>query len=309
MRMHKLFLTATLTAALAPSVFADKIGDPAAPLKIKEWVKGKEVNVLDGKNLYVVEFWATWCGPCKVSIPHLTEMQKKFKDRGVVFVGISDEAVDKVKPFVENMGAEMDYVVACDDERKSNTGYMQAYGANGIPHAFVVSKDKKIIWQGHPMDGLEQALLAMVDGKYDVTSAVKKDEARAALADYQKAATADDPKAKDLGRKLLTDAGKDVEALTTLAFNIAANMRVKNRDFALAEEALNLAEKSAGGKDHRVLGARSVVSFEAGKKEDGLALAKEAVELAKDDQDKSRYKNYVRVMEARLKAPAPATGK
>ena len=103
MRMHKLFLTATLTAALAPSVFADKIGDPAAPLKIKEWVKGKEVNVLDGKNLYVVEFWATWCGPCKVSIPHLTEMQKKFKDRGVVFVGISDEAVDKVKPFVENM--------------------------------------------------------------------------------------------------------------------------------------------------------------------------------------------------------------
>src|SRR5688572_28676628 len=64
-------------------------GDPAAPLKIKEWVKGGPLDVHDGKNVYVVEFWATWCPPCRTSIPHLAELQKRFKNRGVVIVGIS----------------------------------------------------------------------------------------------------------------------------------------------------------------------------------------------------------------------------
>ena len=86
-----LLLGAALILGVAMSSTAAKLGDPAAPLSIKEWVKGKPVDVKDGKNIYVVEFWATWCGPCRTSIPHLTELQKKFKDKGVVFVGVSDE--------------------------------------------------------------------------------------------------------------------------------------------------------------------------------------------------------------------------
>jgi thiol-disulfide isomerase/thioredoxin len=306
----KNLLYAMMAAALPFSAMADKIGDAAPALKIKEWVKGKEVDVRDGKNVYVVEFWATWCGPCKVSIPHLTEMQKNFKDKGVVFVGISDETPDKVKPFVTQMGEKMDYTVACDDQRTSNDAYMKAYGQGGIPHAFVVSKDKKVIWHGHPMADLDKALEEIVAGKYDLAAAIKKDEARAALDDYFQAAAKDDPKAKEMGQKLLESAGTDVDKLCEFAFSIGANGRIKNRDFALAEAALAKAEKAAGGKDHRVTGARSVVLFESGKKEEGLAAAKEAVELAKDDSDKKKYQNYVKVMESRLKGPAtPATPK
>jgi thiol-disulfide isomerase/thioredoxin len=137
---------------------AAKIGDPAAPLKITEWVKGGPVDLSKRDKIYVVEFWATWCGPCRTSIPHLTELQKKFASKDVVFVGISAEKPSVVKPFVEKMGDRMDYVVACDDERQTNSGYMEAYGRNGIPSAFIVDRQGKVAWAGHPMAGLESKL-------------------------------------------------------------------------------------------------------------------------------------------------------
>src|SRR5262249_55752858 len=63
------------------------IGDPAPKLEVKSFVKGEPVKEFEpGKN-YVVEFWATWCGPCKATIPHLTELQKKHPE--VAFIGVS----------------------------------------------------------------------------------------------------------------------------------------------------------------------------------------------------------------------------
>jgi thiol-disulfide isomerase/thioredoxin len=304
MKLNLLILSAALTAGTVTPVLAAKLGDAAAPLTIKDWVKGKPIDVKDGKNIYVVEFWATWCGPCKVSIPHLTEMQKKFKDKGVVFVGISDETVDKVKPFVEKMGETMDYVVACDDDRKSSAGYMEAYGQGGIPTAFVVNQEGKVLWFGHPMGELEKTLEQIIAGKYDLKANAKKDEARVAMNDYQTLSSKGDDKAKEIGRKLLAYAGDDVDALTELAFNIVANTANPHRDLALADEALDKAEKAAGGKDHRVLGVRSIVRFESGKQDEGLAMAKEAADLCKDESTKRRYQNFARVMQARMSQKA-----
>ena len=158
MKIHSLFVATALLAFTASTAFAAKLGDPAAALNIAGWVKGTPVNVKDGKNIYVVEFWATWCGPCKVSIPHLTAMQAKFKDKGVVFVGISDEPLSTVRPFVLKMAEKMNYTVACDYAGRTSAGYMTAYGQEGIPTAFVVGKNGKVLWVGHPMGGLEQAV-------------------------------------------------------------------------------------------------------------------------------------------------------
>ena len=173
--MKNIIFTIILSSLFAVSSGAAELGDPAKPLDIKEWVKGNAVDLAagKGKTIYVVEFWATWCGPCRSSIPHLTELQKQFKDKGVVFVGVSDEKSDVVKKFVEKMGDKMDYVVAID-AGKTSEGYMEAYGANGIPHAFVVDKEGRIAWEGHPMNGLDKVLDQIIDGKYDLTEAKAK---------------------------------------------------------------------------------------------------------------------------------------
>ena len=136
------------------------MGDPAAPLDIAEWVRGDAVDLADvqGNKVVVVEFWATWCGPCLTSIPHLTELQHKFADRGVVVIGISAEDPGTVRPFLDRMGAKMDYTVAVDNNRQTSKGYMTAYGQNGIPHAFVIDLEGRIAWHGHPMSELDQVL-------------------------------------------------------------------------------------------------------------------------------------------------------
>jgi thiol-disulfide isomerase/thioredoxin len=129
-------------------------GAPAAALAVAHWVKGEPVDISTG--VHVVEFWATWCPPCLTSIPHLTELQEKFKDRGVNIIGVSDEELATVETFVKKMGDKMAYTVAIDAGATSK-GYMGKYGVGGIPHAFVV-KDGEIVWHGHPMAKLEAAI-------------------------------------------------------------------------------------------------------------------------------------------------------
>ncbi len=286
-----------LLSALSAS--AATLGDPAAPLAIREWVKGKPADVKDGKNVYVVEFWATWCPPCRESIPHLTDLQKKFKDKGVVFIGVSDETPDKVKPFVEKMADKMDYRVAIDDERKTSNGYMKAFGEGGIPHAFIVGKEGTVLWHGHPMDRMEQALDQILSGQYDLTAMKKRAQTQGLLKDYQKLAAAGDAKTKDLGRQLLTDNAGNIDDLCQLAFIIVANTQATNRDFALADEALEKAEKLAGGKQPQILGVRAIGRFESGKEDDGIALVSEAINLSKTPEEKQRYESYLKVMQSR----------
>jgi thiol-disulfide isomerase/thioredoxin len=185
-----MWLAALLVGSATAGALADElsVGDPAPKLGVKEFVKGEPLTKLEKGKTYVVEFWATWCGPCRVSIPHLTDLQKKYKD--VAFVGVSvwERDAKGVKPFVEEMGDKMDYRVAVDDVPESgdaNDGamaktWMNAAGQNGIPAAFVVNGDGKIAWIGHPME-MDKPLADIVAGKWDLAAAsaqFKREQAR-----------------------------------------------------------------------------------------------------------------------------------
>jgi len=144
-----------------------KLGDAAYPLTGLTWVKGDPVTISPGK-VYVVEFWATWCPPCRDSIPHLTALQKKYEGR-VTFIGVSQEPVDVVKPFVTAQAEQMDYTVAVDTTKKVGRGYMIAFGQGGIPHAFVVDGAGKVVWRGHPLEPIEPVLDQVLAGTYEVS--------------------------------------------------------------------------------------------------------------------------------------------
>ncbi len=145
------------------------VGSKAPELAIADdgWVQGDKVASFESGKVYVVEFWATWCPPCRDSIPHLSEMNTKFKDKGVTFIGVSDEPTTKVKPFVEKMGKKMNYTVVVDPKRIVSKAWMEAAKQGGIPTAFVVDKAGNIAWIGHPMDGLDKVIAKVTDGKYD----------------------------------------------------------------------------------------------------------------------------------------------
>ena len=164
--------------AIAPAWTAEEIQQ----LSLGAEAPALEVNVLKGEavsmggdaegHVTVVEFWATWCGPCRVSIPHLTELQNKYGDRGLRVIGITDEEKDIVAPFVAEMGDTMAYTVALDPGQKTMSRYLGGFGVNSIPHAFVVDKSGKIVWHGNPLDGaLEVHVAAAIGGRGGKTEA------------------------------------------------------------------------------------------------------------------------------------------
>ena len=181
------------------------IGMQAPQLNIAQWIKGKPVDIAagKGKKIFVVEFWATWCPPCKVTIPHLTEIQKKYASKDVVIVGITDEEAKLVKDFVSTMGDKMDYVVAVDDKGKTTKNYLEALNIETIPHAFIIDKSGRIAWQGNPMEGFDDALESVVNGNFSIEKEIKKSIADKKFREFIEAVDKDDTnKIQQIGKEL-----------------------------------------------------------------------------------------------------------
>ncbi len=130
-----------------------EIGDTAPQISVTEWVQGGPLKLDSNQDdaVYLIEFWATWCPPCRQSIPHLNDIYKKYKDRGLQVLAISNEEADHVADFVKSQGDKMTYPVAIDGNGTMIENYMAAFGQDGIPHVFLVDSEAKFVWHGHPM--------------------------------------------------------------------------------------------------------------------------------------------------------------
>jgi thiol-disulfide isomerase/thioredoxin len=166
MNAKRILLCATaVVLAVSPAQAALKVGDPAPKLQVSRWVQGGPVDSFQGDKVYIVEFWATWCGPCIQAIPHINALYEKHKDKGLVVIGqnVWERKPEDVPGFVSRMSGKMTYPVALDDTSGGGDGFMaanwlKAAGQNGIPCAFVINKKGEVAYIGHPMK-LDDALI------------------------------------------------------------------------------------------------------------------------------------------------------
>lgn len=154
------------------------VGDKAPPLKIAEWVKGEPIDAFEPGRVYAIEFWATWCGPCIAGIPHLAEVQKRFKEHAdIVSVTREDpgNTLEMVREFVAAHDETMAYRVAFDELAFTWQAYMDAAEQDGIPCAFIVDKEGRVAWIGHPaMEEFERTIEAIVEDEFDLEAAERE---------------------------------------------------------------------------------------------------------------------------------------
>jgi peroxiredoxin len=109
-------------------------------------VSGKDwtLSALRGKTV-LVNFWATWCPPCRKEMPDLDALSKEFKDKGLIVLAISDEDAAKVNPFIAEH--HYSYPILLDPGRKVNT----LMGVEGIPKSFLYDREGKLVAQAIDM--------------------------------------------------------------------------------------------------------------------------------------------------------------
>jgi len=303
-------LLMALIACLAPVAgMAGNIGEPAPPLAVKEWIKGKPWqfkvgtnHFAAGTNIYIIEIFSTSSLSSRACITNLNAVQKGFKDKGVVVIGISEEPVETLKQFVQRDGAMIEYAIAADSERQTVLGLMTPSRQKGVPCAFVVGKDGKLLWYGHPMRGLKELLDAVIAGNYDSQWGRKVEAAQRQMVQYLTFARQKDARTKPAGMIVLAARTNDVGLLCDMAFQIATAPQLPRRDIALANEALDQAGKVAGTNATQVAIIRAVLKFETGNKELAVAEARQAVAVAQDPQDKAKAEILLHNMEMRAKA-------
>jgi thiol-disulfide isomerase/thioredoxin len=303
-----------------------EVGSPAPGLDV-EWVKGS-FNP-NGENVYVVEFWATWCAPCRKSIPHLTKLQEEFGEDGLTIIGIStDDNPDLVEPFVKRQGMKMEYTVGIDNRNRTKRSWMDAAGQKGIPCAFIVDRENVIQFIGHPMsEEFDEILVKVMSGRYNLKKQIEAEPSISAAASYRagnswsEASKAydnaikidemvfahlyveqfnmilidkKDPESayKYITKIMITRGAEDPELLTWIARDIAENEDIpaKNRKMDFALDTANTALSYARSKtDPKYLSTIAFIHFKNGDIEQAIEWQRKAYFSARQ-KDKETYK-------------------
>lgn len=213
MKSHNLLASLALLAVAASTALAGQlgVGSPAPDARPKVMLQGEPVTKLEDGKTYLFEFWATWCGPCVAQVPHVDHLHRTFGPKGLVVLATSVWEDDQAKPaaFVKGKGDKMSYRVGFDADKTMAKNWLEAAGANGIPHAFVVQKGK-ILWEGHPGELNDELVASMLDGSYSpekaqAAAAAEAAKQAAAMEKFNALGEALQAKQWDKAEKLLVD--------------------------------------------------------------------------------------------------------
>ncbi len=147
-----------------------EIGGAAPATRPEIQIQGDAVGKFEAGRLYVFECWATWCGPCVATIPHLNALHQKLGPKGIIITGVnvwdgekSEEAEKNVREFVKKQGKKMSYPIAIGGKEFIKT-WLDASNTESIPVAFVVNGSGVLVWTGHPAELNETILGDLLTG-------------------------------------------------------------------------------------------------------------------------------------------------
>jgi len=137
-------------------------GKPAPALATTKWLNSKPLTLADLKGkIVVLDFWATWCGPCLASVPHNNELQKKYADKGVVIIAVcAPRGGEKMEATVK--ARNIQYAVALD-AGKGDT--FAAYKADSYPDYYVIDRKGNLRWGDIRNSDLEEAIKSLIAEK------------------------------------------------------------------------------------------------------------------------------------------------
>lgn len=145
-----------------------KIGDKAPKVNITDYI----LNIPNDKNIenkyIILEFWATWCAPCLGAVPHLNELQNKFKNRkDLYFFSLTYEKPDKIKRTLEKV--EFKTIVVSDQTKKTEA----SFNVEGIPHTVLIDNKGIIKWIGEPNELNTSMIENLLRGKNILTEKIE----------------------------------------------------------------------------------------------------------------------------------------
>ncbi len=306
MRAFALIVAACLlgaSAQAAPPLPKLGIGDLAPPLAVDKWLRGGPVSRFEPGTVYVLDFWAVWCGPCLSAMPHTSELADRLKDRGVRVIALTGpdtagNTLDAVERTLSRRSATMRFDVAWDRPAADGTPpyldvllgrttvrYFKDAQLEGLPMSVIVDRQGRLAWVGLP-SAMETPLTAIVEGRWDLQAAAVRDRTRRlaeprvdelrAMLDDGRYAEAD-----ALARTLIVGpfAG-DAGYLRHLATLLARERKGgATRDLDLALHAAERAADLTGLADDTVLVALARVHFVRGDFEAAVAAQEAAVAL------------------------------
>ncbi|TWT67205.1 peroxiredoxin family protein [Allorhodopirellula solitaria] len=239
--LHRILSAALLTTTcLVLHASADgvlKPGSKAPDIDISNWWSDGDGNLehttkFQPGSVYVIEFWATWCGPCLVAMPHLSEIQDEYADRNVQIISVSDEPSETVQEFLQKTVLGRDdqtyeeltsnYCLTSDPDGSVSKDYLMAARQSSIPCAFIVGKTGNVEWIGNPMK-LAKPLKAIVDGNWDRPAYLKEYEFQMAarrrnnaLRSLRTADTDTEDQSSEILRKLEAENRRHAEAVRAI---------------------------------------------------------------------------------------------
>jgi thiol-disulfide isomerase/thioredoxin len=213
---------------------SDWIGRPPPPLQVARWIKGEPFTRFGEGRVVVVDLWATWCGPCKAAIPHLTRLVADHPGRvEVLGISISEQQknpedtayLERVRQFVEKQGDRMNYRVAADTpDRRMHSTWFKPAGTAGIPTAWIIDGRGQVAWIGigdPPVVTriVEELLAGTFDARREMERQRREEqESKARAVADAAAARARDPGGKDKfpGYRAAMERGDKTAALAAL---------------------------------------------------------------------------------------------